>query len=198
MLPGEIAFAGIRFRLAQASASQPNATVARGQTIQLPVGPFTRLYILAASADGDQRATFRVGDRAVELTIQDWGGPLGQWDNRQWLAKEVPVPPGNSSDPAAPQTRLDPYAEMTGIKPGFIKRADLAWFASHHHTAAGLSEPYAYSYLFAYVLNVPPGAKTLALPNNDKIRIMAVTASTEGRQVRPAQPLYDTLERGAK
>ncbi|HEX8139210.1 MAG TPA: glycoside hydrolase family 38 C-terminal domain-containing protein [Pyrinomonadaceae bacterium] len=198
MLPGEIAYAGIRFRLARASGHQPDALAARGQTVQLPAGPFTRLYILAASADGDQRASFRVGGRAVELTIQDWGGLIGQWDNRQWLAKEVPVPPGNSSDPAAPQTRLDPYAEMTGIKPGFIKRADLAWFASHHHTAAGLSEPYAYSYLFAYALDLPPGAKTLALPNNDKIRIMAVTASTEAGQVRPAHPLYDTLERVAK
>jgi alpha-mannosidase len=198
MLPRELAYAGIRFRLGPASAGQPDALAARGQTIQLPPGRFNRLYLLAASADGDQRATFRVGDRAVELTIQDWGGFIGQWDNRQWRPREIPAPPGNAADPGAQQTRLDPYAEMTGIKPGFIKRADLAWFSSHHHTAAGMSEPYAYSYLFAYALELPPGAKTLTLPRNDKIRIMAVTASSERGQVRPAHPLYDTLEREAK
>jgi alpha-mannosidase len=195
LLPGELAYAGIRFRLGSASGSKPDALVSRGQTIQLPTGRFKRLYILAASADGDQRATMRVGDRAVELTIQDWGGFIGQWDKRQWLAREVPVPPADAADPAAPPTRPDPYAEMLGIEPGFIKRADLAWFASHHHTAAGASEPYAYSYLFAYAFDLPPGAKTLTLPSNDKIRIMAVTASSEGEQVRPAHPLYDTLER---
>jgi alpha-mannosidase len=58
-----------------------------------------------------------------------------------------------------------------------------------------VSEPYAYSYLFAYPIDLPPGARTLTLPDNDKIRIMAVTVSDEGAQVRPAQPLYDTLER---
>ena len=55
----------------------------RGQTIPLPAGKFTRLYLLAA-ADGDQKATFRIGDTPVELTIQDWGGYIGQWDNRIW------------------------------------------------------------------------------------------------------------------
>ena len=38
---------------------------------------------------------------------------------------------------------------MTGIEPGYIKRADLAWYCSHHHSAAGENVPYAYSYLFA-------------------------------------------------
>jgi alpha-mannosidase len=192
MLPGEILYAGIRFNLAPASSGKPNALVPRGQTIALPAGKFTRVYLLAASADGDQQATFRVGNNPVEMTIQNWGGFIGQWDDRQWASKEVPV---NSTNGATPHTRVDPYAEMTGIKPGFIKRAPVAWFASHHHTADGVSEPYAYSYLFAYPIDFPPGARTLTLPDNDKIRIMAVTVTDEGAQVRPAQPLYDTLER---
>ena len=198
MLPGEISYAGIRFRLAPASAGRQNALVSAGQTINLPPGKFKRLYILAASVDGDQRASFRVGEQARELTIQDWGGLIGQWDNRQWKAREVPASSESAGDAAAARTRIDPYAEMTGIKPGFIKRAPLAWFASHHHTASGASEPYAYSYLFAYALDLPPGARSLTLPRNDRIRIMAVTVSDEGEQVREAGPLYDTLERGAK
>lgn len=196
MLPAEISYAGIRFNLASGGSGKSNAVVPHGQTITLPTGKFTRLYLLAASADGDQRATFRIGDNPVELMIQGWGGFIGQWDDRQWLSKEIPIPAGTTPDPNDP--RVDPYAELTGIVPGFIKRAPLAWFASHHHNADGVSEPYAYSYLFAYAIDLPGNAKTLTLPENDKIRIMAVTVSDENGQVRPAQPLYDTLERAAQ
>ena len=88
--------------------------------------------------------------------------------------------------------------EYTGLTPGFIKRAPVAWFASHRHTADGANEIYSYSYLFAYVIDVPANAQTLTLPENDKIRILAVTVSDEGAPLRPAQPLYDTLERAAR
>ncbi|HEX8146812.1 MAG TPA: glycoside hydrolase family 38 C-terminal domain-containing protein [Pyrinomonadaceae bacterium] len=196
MLPGEISFAGVRFKL----SSQPsNALAARGQTLKLPAGNFKRLYLLAAAVGGDRRATFRVGGRPSELTIQDWGGFVGQWDTRQWRAGERRVPPGASAETAArirsPQYRHDPYAEMNGIRPGFVKPAPLAWFASHHHRADGLSEAYAYSYLFAYALDIPAGAKTLTLPDDDRVRVLAVTVSDEANAVRPARPLFDSLER---
>ena len=87
------------------------------------------------------------------------------------------------------------FVEFADLTPGFIKRAPVAWFASHRHTVDGINEPYSYSYLFAYALDVPSDARTLTLPDNDKIRILAVTLSNAGGQVRPVQPLYDTLER---
>ena len=83
---------------------------------------------------------------------------------------------------------------MLGITPGFIKRAPLAWYASHRHTPAGANEAYAYSYLFAYTIDVPPDAQTLTLPNNDNVRILAITGSNERPGVRPAHALYDTLK----
>ena len=200
MLPRDVLFGGVRFQLAQGTGA--NALVSRGQTIKLPKGNFTRLYLLAASSDGDRRATFRVGGRETELTIQDWGGFIGQWDARQWRAGERQVPVGASAEVAArirePEFRQDPYAEMTGIRPGFIKPAPLAWFASHKHDARGASEAYSYSYLFAYALDIPIGAETLTLPSDDKIRVLAVTVSDEGGRVRPSQPLFDTLERVAQ
>ena len=79
---------------------------------------------------------------------------------------------------------------MTGITPGFTKGSSLAWFASHHHTQAGTNEAYAYSYLFAYQIDVPVGAKTLTLPNNEQIRILAITGSNEAERAKPARPLY--------
>jgi alpha-mannosidase len=194
MLPGEIAYAGVGFRLA--APGGPNALIPRGQTINLPAGDFKRLYILAASADGDRRAPFRVGGQAVELTVQHWGGFIGQWDNRQWKPGPFRLAPSANRDAIENfGTRTNPYAEMVGITPGFIKRAPLAWYASHHHSADGVSEPYAYSYLFAYEVELPPGARTLTLPNDDRLRVLAVTASDEGEQVRPARPLYDALGR---
>jgi alpha-mannosidase len=204
MLPRGLEYDGIRFQFGQATKGTANAVIAKGQTIALPRGAFNRVYIVAASADGDQKATFRVGSNPVDLNIQNWGGFIGQWDDRQWKTKEVtipprPVPPGTPPDIAAqlqrPRTRTDPYGEMIGITPGFIKRTPLAWFASHRHNAEGANEYYAYSYLFAYAIDLPAGAKTLTLPANEKIRVLAITAANQRGRLWPAQPLYDTLER---
>ena len=79
------------------------------------------------------------------------------------------------------------------IKAGYIKRADLAWYCSHHHNAAGENVPYGYSYLFAYTIDLEPGARTIQLPHNDKIRILAISVAEENPEVKPVQPLYDVL-----
>jgi alpha-mannosidase len=199
MLPTEISYAGIRFNLAPAGDGKPNAVAAKGQTIQLPNGTFNRVYLLAASADGDQKAAFKVGDKSVDLTIQDWGGYIGQWDNRTWNKHQEPVPlrPGAPAPPPGAPPRMRTVLEYTELTPGFIKRAPLAWYASHHHNPDGGDEPYAYSYLFAYPIELPANAKSLTLPDNDKIRILAVTVANESGQLWPAQPLYDTLEKTA-
>lgn len=195
MLPREIAYGGITFRMAPGNA---NAVVPRGQTIQLPTG-VRRLYILAAAVNNDEKVTFRVGSETKSLTIQRWNGFIGQWDNRQWKRTEVQLPPRTPPPDVPPdiaavlqrsRTRVDQYGEMTGITPGFIKRAPLAWFASHHHTASGRNEAYAYSYLFAYEIEVPANATTLTLPNNDQVRILAITGSNERHRVTPAREPY--------
>ena len=193
MLPRELDYDGIRFTLAPGGSGKPDAVTAKGQTITLPSGNYDRLYLLAA-ADGDQKATFRIGQQPVDLTIEDWGGYIGQWDNRTWSQHEETLPPRPTDPPGAPP-RTRTVMEYTGLTPGFIKPAPLAWYASHHHNADGSNEPYAYSYLFAYPIDVPAGAKAITLPNNDKIRILAITAARENGSVHPAQPLYDTLER---
>ncbi|MFZ1010999.1 MAG: glycoside hydrolase family 38 C-terminal domain-containing protein [Candidatus Sulfotelmatobacter sp.] len=178
MLPAKLPFNDIEFNLAPAKTGMPNAIAAKGQTINLPAGPNNRLYLLAASSDGDQKATFQVGDKNVELNIEDWGGFIGQWDDRQWSSKD---------------TSQDNYGDMLGIKPGFIKRADLAWYCSHHHNAAGENIPYRYSYLFAYQIDIPAGVHSITLPKNEKVRILAVSVAEEAPAVQPAQPLYDVL-----
>jgi len=201
MLAAELSYGGITFRLGP--VNRANALIARGQEISLPAG-MRRVYVLAASVSGDQNVAFRVGSENVNVTVQDWSGFIGQWDNRQWKQTEVRLqprtpPPDIPPDVAAllqrSRTRLDPYGEMLGITPGFIKRAPIGWFASHRHTPAGNNEAYAYSYLFVYTFDVPANARTLTLPDNDRVRIMAITTSNERGGVKPAHPLYDTLER---
>ncbi len=182
MLPTEIPFDDVHFQLATAKTGSPNALVARGQTIPLPSGHYNRIYILAASASGDQKATFQVANAATELIVQDWGGFIGQWDDREWSSKD---------------TSNDDYGQMTDLKPGFIKRADLAWYCSHHHDAAGANVPYRYSYLFAYSIDLPTGAKSVTLPNNDRIRVLAISVAKENPAVQPSQPLYDVLSSAA-
>lgn len=190
---------------AHVGTNVPDAVVARGQTIQLPAGSYNRVYILAA-ADGDQQGTFKAGDQSRDFTIQDWKGFVGQWYDRSFTMEPEPIPDeppaSDTSDAANRIRRRRAYLlkhprqlrHYSGITPGFIKRAPIAWFASHYHDASGANVPYAYSYLFAYSMELPPGARTLTLPDNDKIRIFAITVAREPEPVRPAQPLYDTTE----
>jgi alpha-mannosidase len=229
MLPRQIHYDGITFDLAPAKTGTPNAVVARGQSIRLPAGHAGRLYVLAASADGDRDATFTVGTTPHHVTVQSWDGFIGQWYVRSF--KRVPGPPPTPQEIAARERRRARYDSlqharldslrkvggdtmqviqalqrrrnrgpqrrmldvMDGLTPGYIKRAPVAWFASHKHTATGENEPYAYSYLFAYELDVPPGATTVTLPNDDAIRVLAMTVADAPSGLRPAQPLYDTL-----
>jgi alpha-mannosidase len=178
MLPVRIMFNDVKFQFGPAQSGSPNAVVAKGQTINLPAGPYNRIYMIAASANGDQNATFETAGKKVSLNIQDWGGFIGQWDDRQWSSKD---------------TSHDDYGEMIGLKPGYIKRADLAWYCDHYHDVHGENVPYRYSYLFAYELDMPPGTKTLTLPDNDKVRIFAISVVNENSTIKPVQPLYDVL-----
>ncbi|HKS76680.1 MAG TPA: hypothetical protein VJQ82_25925, partial [Terriglobales bacterium] len=84
--------------------------------------------------------------------------------------------------------------DYIGLSRGYIKRAPLAWYASHHHTPDGLNEPYQYSYLFAYSMQLPRNATTLTLPKNENVRILAISVAHESPAVIPVEPLYDTLK----
>ena len=192
MLPGKIAFNGVDFTLGPSGAGHRDAVVAKGQTIQLPAGNYNRVYLLATAIDGDQPAEFKLGADSAKLNIEDWGGFIGQWDDRQWKPTEekIPARPGRPA-----RTETDPYGEMIGIKAGYIKRAALAWYSDHHHDASGKNVAYSYSYLFGYSIDLPHGTRSITLPTNDKVRILAISVANDNPPVTPVQPLYDTLGR---
>ena len=202
MLPKQLTFNGVDFKLASAATGTPNAVTAKGQAVSIPSG-FNRVYILAASTGGDQAAEFRVGNGVSKVTVQDWSGFIGQWDTRLWKvsdprdwavsARHAAFPVDYDTREAQPQSPRYPD-DYVGLREGYVKPADVAWYASHHHTAAGLNQPYAYSYVFAYAIDIPAGATTMTMPNNDKIRVLAISVAKENPVLMPAQPLSDMLK----
>jgi alpha-mannosidase len=82
---------------------------------------------------------------------------------------------------------------VTGLESGFIKRDPLAWFCSHRHLEDGTNDAYAFSYLFLYSIDIPPGSTALTLPKNEKIKIAAASVSVRGPadDAIPVMALYD-------
>jgi alpha-mannosidase len=222
LLPTALNLNGINFTLGKAATGSPDALIARGQSIDLPAGDFNRLYLIAASSDRDQEAVFQAGTTAAKLTIDDWGGFIGQWDTRIWKPRPDTVTEGGGRYDSEPAHQVplrkdwavsanhatwnlnntgssdwapDYPADYLGLRAGYIKPATLAWYASHHHTSEGFNEPYQYSYLFVYGIDLPVHAKTLTLPSSENLRVFAISVAREDPQVSAAQPLYDTLGR---
>jgi len=179
MIGNQVTTEGITFNIGDRTDGRMNAVSCDGQVVTLPETKFNRVYVLATAVHGDTEGEFVVDARPVKVGVKDWSGYLGSWDNRVFEGGNVIVY-GYSVD--------NPLARLA---PGFIKRDPLAWFCSHRHFPQR-DEEYRYSYLFKYRLDVPNGAKTLTLPKNNRIRVLAVSvAGSDNDNTVPAHPLYD-------
>ncbi len=164
--PSELTSEGVRFVLA---AGKQQGVIAAGQVLALPAGSYNRLYLLAA-ASSDTEVAFSIDDEIYQRTIQQWYGKIGDYDNRIFTLQD----------------------QVIRIEPGFIKRAPIAWFATHRHLASGKNDSYTFSYLFKYVLPLKPGASQLTLPRNPQLAIFAVSVAADPTaELEPAWPLYD-------
>ncbi|MBE3123560.1 MAG: alpha-mannosidase, partial [Planctomycetes bacterium] len=129
-----------------------------------------RRYVLAAAV-GHTRGVFTVGGKPVDVPMQDFTGFVGQWDSR--------VVDGRIVDP-------------DHLVPAFIKRDPIAWVGTHRHGPDGKNEPYVFCYLFKYAIDLPEGTKSVVLPDNRRIRILAATVAADvNDDARPAALLYD-------
>lgn len=171
LLPDFIESEGIRFKIGSKEDEQNNAVVCGGQTIPLPAGSYTKLYLLAAAAN-DTRADFYVDGQPTALGIQRWTGYVGQFYNRILSPDQ------------------DKVVEM---KEPYAKTDNIAWFASHCHNNYPMkNQAYQYCYLYKYAIPIPAGAKNITLPNNRGIKILAMTvADPQIEDLKPLQPLYD-------
>jgi len=181
-LPEALTDHGVKFVLAPGGAASRNAVACRGQQIALPGSDFNRVYILAAASPTGRDAVFNIDGREQRFDVQDWGGYLGQWDNRIWEGE-------------IPETAFSWPFKLTGINAGYIKCAPVAWFCSHRHHADGRNDIYGYSYLYRYAIDIAAGSHTLTLPQDANIKVLAISVAKDNRVgFSPAQPLYDTLE----
>jgi alpha-mannosidase len=164
------------------------------------------VYLVAAAVGGDLKTTIGVGQSGVRsITVREWQGPVGQWDSR---LKEpsairepfVPAPRnGVSTTPSQQEIQAglvvqwDPatgdVAGIDRIRPGYVKRDDIAWIGTHRHAPEG-NQVYVPTLLFLYAIDLPEGAREIRLPVESRLRIMAVTAAREPARVRPARLLY--------
>jgi alpha-mannosidase len=173
LLPAYVESEDIRFIVGNKTDGEKNAVSCSGQTIQLPTGNYTKLYLLATATD-DVKADFVVEGQSTTLNIQKWTGYVGQFYNRILSRNQNSV------------------IEME--KP-FAKTDNIVWFASHCHNNYPLkNEAYQYSYLYKYEIPILPGVKTITLPNEAKIKVLGLTiAAPYTESLKPLQPLFDSF-----
>ncbi len=179
-LPASIVTDGATFTLGSTANGRKNALLCSGQTLALPTSDADRLDLLVASVNGDQRVTFSVDQSHADAIVPAWTGYVGQWDNRVWVGE-------------VQEMVFNWTAKFGGLDPGYLKPAEVAWFTSHHHTPSG-DQFYNYCYLFKVSIDVPKGAKTVTLPSNDNVMILAATLVKGAAHATPAAPMFDRLD----
>jgi len=167
-----IRYLDIPFVTGPKTAGALNAVVCRGQEVALPQGEYDRLYVLAAAVDGPAEGSFSIDGQAQQVHVQDYADPVGRWNSRLASGELVESP--------------------SQIAPPYINRQPVAWYGSHRHTADCENDLYRFTYLFLLEFDMPTGARTLTLPANARIRLLAATvAAGQPGEMNPAQPLYD-------
>ena len=79
----------------------------------------------------------------------------------------------------------------TGQTTGYLKSQRVAYVGTHRHSATA-DEPYEFTYMFKYGVDLSDGPATITLPNDPDIVVFAMTAINEGAAVEPAAPLFRT------
>jgi len=174
LMPPVITSEGINFHMGDTDDEMMNAVVCRGQKIILPDGDYNKVYLLA-SAITQTSGIFKMDSRSERLKVSSWTGFIGQHYNRIFDADGEKV---------------------LEIKSSFVCRDRIAWFASHRHKGyPSANESYQYVYMYKYELNLPPGTKSLTLPDNNKIRVFAITlAKYSGDDLRFSRSFYDDFD----
>jgi alpha-mannosidase len=201
LLPRDLQIDGVPFHFGSSAPGAKNVLVPAGQTLATS---FDRIYLLAAAVGGNQTLSIDVGGRTQSFLVHEWEGAIGQWDSRlkePGALREPFVPSRANGTPTTEEVRAgmlipwDPQtfavnpADIDKIRRGFVTRDELAWLGTHRHGPDG-NQTYIMSYLFVYVVDLPPGVRQITLPQNDRIRILAATAARGPSPIRTTRPLY--------
>ena len=79
-----------------------------------------------------------------------------------------------------------------GHTEGYLSDADVAFVGTHRHNSQG-DQPYEFTYMFKYAVDIPANAKEIILPDNPDLVIFAATlASGENKEGEALSTLYRT------
>jgi alpha-mannosidase len=172
LLPDTVINGDVPFVTGPKGAGKVNVVTCEGQTLSIPDGPFDHICLLATAASGPAQGTFGIGKQDTTLWVQDYSERLGQWYNRLVGSAFV--------------------EEAAHITPEYILREPVAWVGTHRHGPDGENEIYQFTYLYYVELEIPANTRTVTLPNEPNLKILAATAvMSEVAPVYAAQTLYD-------
>jgi hypothetical protein len=172
LLPDTVNYRGIPFVIGPSSAGALNMVECDSQEVALPRGSYKYLYLLATSVNGPTETDCHVGRLSFPLRLPDYAEKIGQWNNRLMNGVVVDKP--------------------EEIAPAWLNDFPVAWYGSHRHTDSCANETYRFTYLFAQELKLPDDARTLTLPADRHVRVLAATmVDAPYAPVTAAEPLYD-------
>ena len=158
LLPASIEQKGVVFGLQDPCG--PVAVRAEGQVIKLPEGDWNRVYLLAASSEGDVAAEFLAGAAAIRASIPDYSGFVSQWGHTghtEGFVKEAE------------------YAYVGTHRHNATDNKDL---------------PYEFTYMFNIALDLPADTRSITLPSDKKVMIFsAVAAHDDINTLTPASDI---------
>ncbi len=204
LLPARLDLNGVAFSLGSGAPGAKNVLIPHGESLALPFGNFDRVYVLAAAVGADVETTMKIGTGSEAFPVREWEGAIGQWDSRLVApsALREPFVPANGKTPSTNNEIrpgiVTPWdlqnftvnpADIDKIRSGFVKRDEIAWIGTHRHAPEG-NETYVMSYVFAYGFDVPAGTREITLPNDPRLRILAISVAHEPGRVRMVSPAY--------
>ena len=74
---------------------------------------------------------------------------------------------------------------------GYLKDAEVAWVGTHRHSGSG-DEPYEFTYMYRVRIDLPKGARTVQLPQDEHVVIFAATVANDAKDGAAAAPLFQT------
>ncbi len=171
-VPATIERDGVRFLTGPQEPGAANLVRCAGQKLALPERGPQELQLLVCALGAPREAAFTVSDGAeVRAWIPDGRAFFGQGDDR--IQGE------------------DLAAEAADVVPAYVTDADLGWVVTHRLDRDGAPESYTYTHFYRVTIPVGKDARSITLPDDPAIVVLAATEVDARPAVRALTPLVD-------
>ena len=161
LLPSELTIDGVRFQLGPKDAM--NGLACKGQDITLPTLNVTngKKAVYLLAASNEE-------DRKATFTV-----------GTEKQTVSVPFYSGF----------IGQWGHIGHTK-GYVKDARIAYVGTHRHSASA-DEPYEFTYMYLLKLDVPAGATSVTLPEDEHVVLFAATLAEDQQSATPAAKLFE-------